>query len=132
MARSMLSFGMLFALASATAARRRGLPTTSPPPMRAATVISLRMRVKTLPRFASAAPFLCLMVDHLLWPDIGGCSLDWGRDYTRRARGSAPDTSVGRGAGRAAARPYNYLPPAVVMLACANFGVIPISRSRLC
>ena len=23
------------------------------------------------PRFASAAPFLCLMVLHLLWPDIG-------------------------------------------------------------
>src|SRR5437667_11910874 len=70
MARSMLSLGMLFAFASATAARRRGLPSASPPPSRAATVISLRMRVKTLPRFASAAPFLCLMVDHLLWPDI--------------------------------------------------------------
>src|SRR5204862_5063621 len=70
MARSMLSFGMLFAFASAMAARRRGLPMGSPPPMRAATVISLRMRVKTLPRFASAAPFLCLMVLHLLWPDM--------------------------------------------------------------
>jgi hypothetical protein len=28
------------------------------------------MRVKTLPRFASAAPFLCLMVCHLEWPDM--------------------------------------------------------------
>src|ERR1051326_700107 len=71
MARSMLSFGMLFAFASATAARRRGLPAGSPPPMRAATVISLRIRVKILPRLASAAPFLCLMVLHLLWPDMG-------------------------------------------------------------
>src|SRR2546423_317589 len=82
----MLSFGMLFAFASAMAARRRGLPLGSPPPMRAATVISLRMRVKTLPRFASAAPFLCLMVDHLLWPDIGGCSLGWAADYTAERR----------------------------------------------
>src|SRR5688572_19958827 len=70
MARSMLSFGMLLALASATAARRRALELTSPPPMRAATVISLMMRVKTFPRFASAAPFLCLIVLHLLWPDM--------------------------------------------------------------
>src|SRR5439155_26738426 len=74
MARSMLSFGMLFAFASATAARRRGLPSASPPPSRAAMVISLMMRVKTFPRFASGAPFLCLMVLHLLWPDMGGCS----------------------------------------------------------
>src|SRR5213595_3845421 len=85
MARSMLSFGMLLAFASATAARRRALPATSPPPIRAATVISLRMRVKTLPRFASAAPFLCLMVDHLLWPDIGGCSLGFWKDERTHA-----------------------------------------------
>src|SRR5205807_1305299 len=105
MARSMLSFGMLLAFASAMAARRRGLPLTSPPPMRAATVISLRMRVKTLPRFASAAPFLCLMVDHLLWPDIGECSFGWGPVIiTVGARGSAP--AIPEGAGRAAARPY--------------------------
>ena len=26
---------------------------------------------KSLPRFLSAAPFLCLMVAHLEWPDIG-------------------------------------------------------------
>jgi hypothetical protein len=36
----------------------------------AATEISLIILVKTLPRFASAAPFLCLMVLHLLCPDI--------------------------------------------------------------
>jgi hypothetical protein len=27
-------------------------------------------RVNTLPRFASAAPFLCLIVCHLEWPDM--------------------------------------------------------------
>src|SRR5690606_19116330 len=41
---------------------------TSPPPMRAATVISLISLVNSLPRLASAAPFLCLMVCHLEWP----------------------------------------------------------------
>jgi hypothetical protein len=30
----------------------------------------LMMRVKTFPRLASAAPFLCLMVCHFEWPDI--------------------------------------------------------------
>jgi hypothetical protein len=28
------------------------------------------MRVKSFPRLASAAPFLCLMVDHFECPDI--------------------------------------------------------------
>src|SRR5260221_8209716 len=74
MARSMLSFGMLFAFASAMAARSRGLPLGSPPRMGAASLISLRMRVKILPRFASGEPFLCLMVLHLLWLDMRGCS----------------------------------------------------------
>src|ERR1700730_14638379 len=63
---------MLLFLASVTAARRRGLPLISPPPERAATVISLIRRVKSFPRFASVAPFLCLMVLHRLWPDMRG------------------------------------------------------------
>jgi hypothetical protein len=42
----------------------------SPPPFLAATVSSLMMRVKILPRLASAAPFLCLIVCHLEWPDM--------------------------------------------------------------
>src|SRR5213595_63397 len=95
MARSMLSLGILAALASATAARRRGLPAGSPPPMRAATLISLRMRVKIFPRFASAAPFLCLMVLHLLWPDMRGSSLVFWQDghagRDRRARNYRPE-----------------------------------------
>src|SRR3954447_7390024 len=66
----MLSAGMLTDFASATIVRRRGLLSTSPPPARAATVNSLMRRVKTLPRLASAAPFLCLMVCHLEWPDM--------------------------------------------------------------
>src|SRR5687768_1239549 len=70
MAFLILSAGMLTDLASAMMVRRRGFMLGSPPPFRAATVSSLMMRVKTLPRLASAAPFLCLMVCHLEWPDI--------------------------------------------------------------
>src|SRR5918996_1787366 len=70
MARLMLSAGMFTDFASATIVRSRGLLSGSPPPARAATVSSLMMRVKTFPRLASAAPFLCLIVCHLEWPDI--------------------------------------------------------------
>src|SRR5512138_1563898 len=66
----MFSRGMLLALASAMIVRRRGLVPGSPPPFRAATVNSLMMRVNALPRLASAAPFLCLIVCHLEWPDM--------------------------------------------------------------
>src|SRR5271167_5035248 len=65
----MLSAGMFSALAAATAVRRRGFFSTSPP-LLAAMVISLIRRVKILPRLASSAPFLCLIVAHLEWPDI--------------------------------------------------------------
>ena len=57
--------GMFAALAAATALRSRGFPSTSPPPRRAEIVISLMTRVNTLPRLASAAAFLCLIVLHL-------------------------------------------------------------------
>src|SRR5919201_956375 len=70
MARLMLSAGMLTDLASAMIVRSLGLLSGSPPPLRAATVNSLMIRVKTLPRLASAAPFLCLIVCHLEWPDM--------------------------------------------------------------
>src|SRR5512133_788071 len=66
----MFSAGMFTDLASAMIVRSRGFESGSPPPARAATAISLMMRVKMRPRFASAAPFLCLMVCHLEWPDI--------------------------------------------------------------
>src|SRR5271170_3781891 len=67
----MFSAGMFSALAAAMAPRRRGLPSGSPPPWRAAMVISRMRRVKILPRLASRAPFLCLIVAHLEWPDMG-------------------------------------------------------------
>src|SRR5215213_945529 len=66
----MFSRGMLLAFASAMMVRRRGFISGSPPPLRAATDNSLMMRVKILPRLASAAPFLCLIVCHLEWPDM--------------------------------------------------------------
>src|SRR3954466_7092393 len=70
MARSMLSVGMLEAFAVVTAVRRRGLALMSPPPIFAATVISLISLVKILPRLASFAAFLCLIVLHFEWPDM--------------------------------------------------------------
>src|SRR5512137_1024511 len=66
----MLSAGMLFAFAVATARRRRGLASASPPPMRAAAVISFIKRVNILPRLESATAFLCLIECHLECPDI--------------------------------------------------------------
>src|SRR6266566_3652695 len=57
-------------LAVATAVRRRGLVSGSPPPLRAAILISRISRVKTRPRFASVAAFLCLMVAHFECPDM--------------------------------------------------------------
>src|SRR5581483_1692864 len=70
MARLMLSAGMLAAFASVMALRRRGLASGSPPPARAAIMISLMMRVNIFPRLASVAAFLCLMVAHLECPDM--------------------------------------------------------------
>src|SRR6185295_14720415 len=74
MARSMLSLGMLLLRAVKTAVRSRGLALMSPPPMRAATVISLISFVKILPRLASFAAFLCLIVLHFEWPDMANAS----------------------------------------------------------
>src|SRR6201996_7080418 len=65
-----LSFGIDASRAFCTAVPRAGLPSMSPPPSRAATVIARASLEKSLPRFASAAPFLCLIDDHLECPDI--------------------------------------------------------------
>src|SRR5512143_2103099 len=70
MAFSMLSAGIEAFLAAWTAERSRGFDSTLPPPTLAAIVISLISFVKRRPRFASAAPFLCLIVLHLLCPDM--------------------------------------------------------------
>src|ERR1043165_4898644 len=70
MARLIFSAGMFAAFASAMIVRKRGFISGSPPPPLAATVSSLMMRVKILPRLASSAPFLCLIDAHFEWPDM--------------------------------------------------------------
>src|ERR1043166_5243378 len=65
----MLSAGMFSDLAARMAVRNRGLVSGSPP-FFAAMLISLIRRVKILPRLASSAPFLCLIVAHFEWPDM--------------------------------------------------------------
>src|SRR6188768_1465456 len=69
-ARSMLSLGTEVFLAFWTASNRVGLPAGSPPPCFAATSMFLISLAKSLPRLASIAAFLCLVVAHLEWPDI--------------------------------------------------------------
>src|SRR6185436_12343161 len=65
---SMFSFGIRSALAFSTAFASAALPSGSPPPSRAATVIARASFVKSCPRRASAAPFLRLICAHLEWP----------------------------------------------------------------
>src|SRR5881296_3730747 len=66
----MLVAGMFTALAALIAERRRGFASASPPPWRAAIVISLMYLLNSLPRAASVAAFLRLIVAHLEWPDM--------------------------------------------------------------
>src|SRR5579862_3195096 len=65
----MLSFGIEYDFAFSIAFASEELPDGSAPPSFAATMIERVSLVKSLPRFASAAPFLCLIDDHLLCPD---------------------------------------------------------------
>src|SRR5438105_15542546 len=69
-ARSMLSFGMLWARAERMALRSRALPFGSPPPVLAAMVSSRESLLKSAPRFVSSAPLKRLTFDHLLCPDM--------------------------------------------------------------
>src|SRR5262245_46397435 len=77
MARSMLSFGIETARAFSMAFCSEMLASGSPPPSFAATMIARDSLEKRMPRFLSAAPFLCLIVDHLECPDMRAlsCSL---------------------------------------------------------
>ena len=68
-ARSMASLVIRAALAFCTAVRNVGFASTSPPPL-AATSIWRASLANSLPRALSAAPFLCLIVAHLEWPDM--------------------------------------------------------------
>src|SRR4051794_24060976 len=65
----MLSFGIEYERAFSIAFWSARFPDGSPPPSFAATMIARESFEKSLPRFASAAPFLCLIEDHLLCPD---------------------------------------------------------------
>src|SRR5713226_10113449 len=67
-------------LAVRMAVRKRGFESASPPPTRAAMVISRISFVKMRPRLASVAAFLCLIVAHLECPDMGIASSEqfWG------------------------------------------------------
>src|SRR5689334_8914255 len=66
----MLAAGMLTLFAAAIAVRRRGFDSRSPPPWRAAIVISLMNFENSLPRAWSVAAFLRLIVAHFEWPDM--------------------------------------------------------------
>src|SRR5947208_5871239 len=65
----MLSFGMEYERAFSIAFCSARLPAGSGPPSFAATMIARESLEKSFPRLASAAPFLCLIEDHLLCPD---------------------------------------------------------------
>src|SRR3954454_18523702 len=69
-ARSMLSLGTDDFLAFWIASYSVGLPSGSPPPVRAATSMFLISLANTLLRLASTTAFLCLVVAHLEWPLI--------------------------------------------------------------
>src|SRR6266540_5242364 len=69
-ARSMLSCGTEFFLAFWMASNKVGLPSGSPPPVRAATSMFLINLANSLPRLASSAAFLCFVVAHFEWPLI--------------------------------------------------------------
>src|SRR5581483_4030354 len=66
----MLSFGIEYDRAFSIAFWSARFDDVSAPPSFAATMIARESFEKSWPRFASAAPFLCLIVDHLLCPDI--------------------------------------------------------------
>src|SRR3954453_14621298 len=67
-ARSMLALGIEASRAFCTASASAALPTTSPPPSLAATVIARASLVNSLPRRESTIAFLCLIPAHLLCP----------------------------------------------------------------
>src|SRR6476646_8504075 len=71
-ARSILSLGIPAALAFSIAVRSWKLPLGSGTPLRAATIISRELLVKTLPFTASTLAFWRLILAHLLCPAIKG------------------------------------------------------------
>ena len=65
----MLSFGIELARAFSIAFCEREVMVGVAAALLAATMIARESLVKSLPRLASAAPFLCLIDDHLVCPD---------------------------------------------------------------
>src|SRR5688572_30515517 len=65
----MFSLGIEYERAFSIAFCSARFASGSGPPSFAATMIARESFEKSCPRFASAAPFLCLMLDHLLCPD---------------------------------------------------------------
>src|SRR5438034_10131058 len=65
----MFSFGIEYERAFSIAFWSARFAAGSAPPSRAATMRARASFEKSLPRFASAAPFLCLIELHLLCPD---------------------------------------------------------------
>src|SRR5919201_794244 len=85
-ARSIVSLGIDASRAFSTAFWSARLPAGSGPPSRAATMIARDSFEKSLPRLASAAPFLCLIEDHLLCPDMSTSPSGGGACPYRRRR----------------------------------------------
>src|ERR1700755_2336857 len=88
-ARSMLSLGIEASLAFWTASESAGLPSTSPPPSFAATVIARASLVNSLPRRASTIAFLCLIPAHFECPDMSMILSAPMRPAERAARAAA-------------------------------------------
>src|SRR5437764_13625069 len=96
----MLSLGTELFFAFWTASYRVGLPVGSGPPVRAATSTFLISLAKSLPRRASTAAFLCLVVAHFEWPLMSVPS-----PCQQRAGGSAHHPSAQGGRRWRAAAP---------------------------
>src|SRR5438132_199067 len=74
----------------------------SPPPCRAAMMIARLSLLHSLPRLASMAPFLCLMVAQWEWPDMVSPSRMRVSARTRQREGEAPaEPLAGRSSRRA-------------------------------
>src|SRR3954454_16792079 len=95
----MLSLGMEASRALEMASARRGLPSGSPPPSLAATVIARASFVKSLPRRESTIAFLCYIPAHLECPAMSG------RVYPRTPQTQRHPVVGERGAGGVVARP---------------------------
>src|ERR1700754_1015021 len=102
----MLSLGIEASFAFLTARPSAALPTTSPPPSFAATVIARASFVKSLPRRESTIAFLCLIPAHLEWPAMGEI-LDVAEKPTRPLQGcvNRADTPATQGFFPAPHRP---------------------------